>query len=1003
MNFLLQNQEFVQQFIEEARTHLEKIESILVKSNQLINDSELVNEVFRAVHSIKGTAGFFGLKNIVSLSHAMENVFGEVRNGNIQISENITDLMLKSNDTLKDMIEDVYASENYEVNEFIGALNNILNEKMASGEVKVKNCITIINKNKSELIICDQGKELIEYGLKHGHHIYEIKLKLNKDLMSYKEGPISLVKKLQSVATIVETISDHSEITSFEDVLESIENGFKDVYLGLIVTSVVDAEMLAQATDLGIDCIDEVTVVRKGNKENQETAPTESIEEERTQNKNTSKPEEPKQVIKKKNITENDTSKSQTIKNEDSIRVNVQILNDLLNLASELVLGRNQLLRTLEDHKKSIPGLATILQNVDHLTSSLQEKIMRTRMQPVGNVFNKFPRIIRDISKTVGKEIDLLIEGSEVELDKSMIEALADPLTHLVRNSADHGLESPEDREELHKNRIGTIKLKAYHEGGFVNIDVTDDGAGIDVEKVKNKAVDKQLITRNEADKINTQEALKLIFKPGFSTKEEITDVSGRGVGMDVVKTNIEKLGGSVEIYTSAGNGTTIRLVMPLTLAIIQSLIVESNGQRYALPQVNMQEIVRVKEGNQTRKIENINGSDVIRLRGTLLPIVHLTNIFKINKEKDEGAQKEVSIIIVLKIGMIRFGIAVDSITGSEETLVKALPKSLKECIFYSGVTIMGDGKPAMILDPDGIIKASQLDIHIQNLERDKNAKENANIDAEIQDLLLFKSSSEEKFAIDMNMVARVEEVDIKDIQRAGDREFLKFRNHSLRIIRLENYLPIQASSETQDRMYVIIPKLVTHPMGILVNSIIDNVRTNVNLNTEDMKIKGILGTSLLNNDLILFLHLYELFELADPDHYLTQTKKVQGDYKILFAEDTPFFQRVTMDYLLSAGYDITLANNGKEAWDILNIKEFDLILSDIHMPVMDGIELASRVRDHTIFKKIPMIALTSMTDDTSKQKGIDIGFDFYEYKLDRDKLLSVIEKALNAKSGGEE
>jgi len=410
------------------------------------------------------------------------------------------------------------------------------------------------------------------------------------------------------------------------------------------------------------------------------------------------------------NPHDGERQKGPALVSEDTIRVNVSLLNNLLNMSSEMVLARNQLFRTMERHKKEIPGIEPIFQNINHITTNLQEKIMQTRMQPVSNVFSKFPRIARDLAKKLEKDILLELEGTEVELDKSIIESLGDPLTHLVRNAVDHGLEQPEERIRSQKPRTGTIKLKAYHESGYVNIDVVDDGKGINTGVIRQKAFDKGFIQKADLSAMGDQESLQLLFRPGFSTADAVTDISGRGVGMDVVKTNIEKLGGKIEIFTELGKGTTFRLLLPLTLAIIPSLIVEVEDQKFALPQVNVQEIVRIKAGDASRKIEFINNAEVLRLRGKLLPIVRLADVLGLARTyvdpetKERRADKRTRLtdvrrnsmplppdkretrpvgdhrgygltnivrILVIKIGARRLGLSVDSILGSEDEVYK--------------------------------------------------------------------------------------------------------------------------------------------------------------------------------------------------------------------------------------------------------------------------------------------------------------------------------------------
>lgn len=903
---MIQNQEFINDFVEEAKAHIETIESALLQNENSNIDSETINCMFRAVHSMKGTAGFFGLKNIIELSHAMENIFSEIRNGSIALNNTIVDIMLMSNDCLKNMIENIIESEEVDVSDLIDKLDSIL-------------CAT---RNANEKEAENKGTEL------------ENKTRI-------MELPISVEK----------------------------EN------------------------------IPEI-------------------------------PQEPVKVDSMDGTAKTDILK----KSEDSIRVHVSVLNELLNMASEMVLGRNQLLRTLDDYRKTIPGLSTILQNIDRLTSGMQEKIMQTRMQPMSNVFNKFPRIIRDVSRSLGKEIELTLEGSDVELDKSLIEALGDPLTHLVRNSADHGLETPEDRAANGKDRTGHITLKAFHEGGYVNVDVIDDGVGMDINSIAKHALTKGIIHEDDLSRMNEQDILKLIFKPGFSTAQKVSDISGRGVGMDVVKNNIEKLGGSVEIYTVPKNGTTVRLMLPLTLAIIQSLIIEVEGQKFALPQVNLKEIVRIKEGDKNRRIEFLHDSEVLRLRGSLLPIVHLADIlgilrtyesqqtgeimperrknfsdvrkYRANKTEDVTNRRDINSgvarILVLQIGSKTFGLEVDSIVASEETLVKPLPQYLKSCQCYSGVTIMGDGKAAMILDLEGLIRISGLSFRDENDTNYNSKADSSEHLAEKQNILLFKCSGNEIFSVDLSMISRIEEIQASDIEKIGDKEYIKFRGDTMQLIHLEDYLPINKGENTTSKKYVLVPKYIEHPLGIIANEIIDNVNINLVLNTDKINFEGLLGTIIYEGRITLLIDLYKILEKADPEHYSVSVPEQKDKGILLLVEDTPFFQRTVKNYLEASGYNVILASNGREALSILEDKMVDIVVSDIQMPVMDGFELARKIKDDKRFGHLPVVALTSMSGEKTKSQAYDSGFDFYEIKLDRNSIVMTIEAALKKAKGGE-
>lgn len=1080
---MIQNSEFLNDFVEEARGHLEVVEGQLMSLTKGTNENS-INSLFRAVHSIKGTAGFFALKKLVNVAHAMENVFGLARSGEFAITSDHVDVLLKSFDILKVMVDDIMESENINIEGVIKSLEELLNSKKSNNESLFKEVVLREKDGSKEVAIGGVNTVVVDSGIRRGHNIYAIKLGLNRDLLNYSGGPIALVKNIEGIGQIVDCITDTSEIVSLDSLINCEGECELDIYLMMVITTVLEIDIFAAAISIPANNIkkmetydgqkevlfDDIKTVKEQkqvqveqktqaqaaiidmqinktlkDEQNKEVALIEIDDTKKVENiekaENIEKTENIENIEKTENI-EDQKIEEQKLSNapkpvtaNETLRVNVNLLNDLLNMASEMVLARNQLLRALDVHRKDIQGLAPILQNVDRLTSGMQEKIMQTRMQPVSNVFGKFPRMIRDISKKLSKEIELVIEGGEVELDKSMIEGLVDPLTHLVRNSADHGIEEPHVRGKSGKTKTGLIQLRAYQEGGHVNIDVIDDGAGIDVERVKKKGVENKIVSLDDLKKMSEQEVLNMIFLPGFSTAKEITEVSGRGVGMDVVRTNMEKLGGTIEIFTTKGKGTTIRTILPLTLAIVQSLIVEVEGQRFALPQANIMEIVKIKQGDKTRKIEFIHDSEVLRLRGRLLPLIHLTDALKLEKtyirtetnEKmldkrnsnyderkishenqdpvDLEERRDISQmnlrILVLKIGSRKYGVIVDKILGSEETLVKPLPSFLKDCICYSGVTIMGDGKASMILDPDGLTKVTELKFRDEENE-DKNALEKGMgaVTGEIQSLLLFSCSGDETHAIDMAMVSRIEEIKASDIQRIGDQEFIEYRGSSMRIIRPENYLSLSKKQKELDRYYVIVPKLVKHPIGIVAETILDNVTGYFKLSTDDVFQKGIVGTILINGRMVVILNAYELFEKADPENYSSKNIRASKEYEVLIVEDTPFFQRMEKSYFEQAGFTVHMAGNGKEGLNLLLRQTVDVIISDINMPIMDGYEFVKTVKEMPQLKDIPVIAVTSMTGDVNKAEGLSKGFDYYESKLDRDTLLGVATKAIEERRG---
>ena len=851
---MLQNLEFIQGFVEEAKAHVDVVESELLKMDVKAVDPESINNIFRAVHSVKGTAGFFNLSKIVELSHSMENIFGEFRAGRKQIHSTMTDLLLSANDCLKSMVDNVLESESVDTSDLMTRLSGMLSSDQGKADGPKKDSTAVVG-DADNIDINDAQKLKLESDIKRGCFFYKLQLKLNEDLINNGINPMEPVRNIKSIGNIIKCFSD------FDSICEKDENSEDDISICYLLTTVLDKELLADALGVLQENLYKLDWDVQSNAQIESNSPDTAHE---------TGLKETEQILPAGTAKEAAApEKGQNIAVEDSVRVHVTLLNNLLNLASEMVLGRNQLLRAMENHRKNISGIEPILQNIDHITTELQEKIMQTRMQPIANVFNKFPRIIRELSKKLEKEIDLKLEGIDVELDKSIIEALGDPLTHLVRNAADHGLEVPAEREKAGKSRMGTIIMKAYHEGGYVNIDVVDDGKGISIEFIKKKALEKDLISKADALQMSELEILQLLFKPGFSTVDKVTDVSGRGVGMDVVKTNIEKLGGTIEIFSVPGKGTTFRLLLPLTLAIISSLIVEVENQKFALPQVNLQEIVRIKPGDSSRKIEYINNAEVLRLRGRLLPIVHLADVIGLKRSfidpytgerrlerrktlfdsrrsdtiliaenTDNGVveyrksdNSNILRILVIKIGSRRLGLAVNSIHESEEILVKPLPIHIKDCKCYSGVTILGDGRTVMILDPGGIMEKANLRfLEGQDEKRLAELSDENEKMREQQNLLLFRCSGPETLAIDLSMVSRVEEIQPDAIEKIGDREYIKFRGDTLRVIRPEDFLSLNKRERSANKLYVIIPKLVKRKIGILIETIHDTVQLSIHL-----------------------------------------------------------------------------------------------------------------------------------------------------------------------------
>lgn len=733
-------------------------------------------------------------------------------------------------------------------------------------------------------------------------------------------------------------------------------------------------------------------------------------------------------------------------KAEASLRVHVSLLDSLMNLAGELVLSRNQLLQTIgSDDMRNAEAVG---QRIDLITSELQEAIMLTRMQPIGNVFSKFPRVVRDLSKKLGKTIDLTIVGKDVELDKTIIEAINDPLTHLVRNSVDHGIEMPGERKKLGKTETGLVILKAYHEAGQVVIEISDDGKGLDGDALAASAVGKGLLTSEQAQVMSDKEKVNLIFLPGFSTAKEVTDVSGRGVGMDVVKTNLDQLGGNVDIISQKGSGTTISIKLPLTLAIIPCQIIETAGERYAIPQVNLEELLRIPAAQVKERVERVGDAEVVRLRGVLLPLIRLADVIGIERTyydpvtdekqpdrrekvadrrgKDsplfyhqDGSAKEVADnraerprsiidrrssaasalnIVVVSTGSMKYGLIVDRLQDSEEIVIKPLGRHLQQCKGYAGATIMGDGRIALILDVSNLARMARL-TSVDGSDRASEVKKAA--EAAIlaikdkQSLLIFKSSETEYFAVPLNQVERIEKIKRSDIEELGGKRVMKYRGGSLRLICIDDLAMVQPLAD-HDSLLVIVFNIAKHSVGLLAIGPIDALEVNADIDDSTLSQPGIMGSIIIDNQTTMLVDVFQMAQTLFPQWFVEQEKFEPQDIDegklptILIAEDSKFFRNQVKGYMTEVGYNVIEAEDGVEGWNKLmeHGDEISMLVTDIEMPNMNGFQLTQKIRDDHRYAKLPIIALTTLASAEDVAKGKAVGVDEYHIKLDKERLM---------------
>lgn len=705
-----------------------------------------------------------------------------------------------------------------------------------------------------------------------------------------------------------------------------------------------------------------------------------------------------------------------------SIRVPVSLLDNLMTLMGEMVLVRNQVLQF--SNKTEDLEFLNLSQRLNVVTSELQGEMMKTRMQPIGNVMSKFHRVVRDLGQELKKNIQFTVEGSETELDKSLLEAIKDPLTHIVRNSCDHGIESPEVRRAAGKSEQGHIHVRAFHEGGQVVIEVVDDGKGLSRDSLIEKGLERGLIDQSQAKQMSEKEVFNLIFAPGFSTAAKVTNVSGRGVGMDVVRTNVEKIGGSVDLTSAFGAGTTIRLKIPLTLAIVPALIVHSGAGetfgRFAIPQVKLVELVRVDQTSQDHKIEWLQGVPVYRLRGNILPLVDLNGVLGLGGNPLE--EKSIVNIVVLNADTFQFGLIVDEIQDTADIVVKPLSRLLKSLNVYSGATILGDGAVALILDVIGLAKVANLR-NDSAQDRSKSAhslgsRSDNDLHGEPQDYLLVNVGAQAKHAMVLGYVHRLEEFSQSQIDVTGEHRVVRYRDAILPIASVNQHLGLPKKVyQPGDMISVVVVERGGQLYGIEVDEILDTLSTASDIDRSLNQGGVILGNIAEQDQLIVVIDPFQViaksfggesrqkvlnasFVASSSDEGLVPEKKTH--YEILLAEDTPFFRRVVKDVLEKAGYKVTSASDGAEAWEALKKSSsgFDLVLTDIEMPKMNGFELAKTIRANSKFRELPILALSSRFDQKYTSEAARVGIDLYLEKMRPEDLLKAVETLTRKKRG---
>jgi two-component system chemotaxis sensor kinase CheA len=861
--------DLLREFVTETNESLDVVDVELVRFEQDPNNAKILDNIFRLVHTIKGTCGFIGLPRLEALAHAAETLMGKFRDGVPATNEAVT-LILTTIDRIKQILESL-------------------------------------------------EREQREPDGSDGDLITDLERMVERITPAAKPAPPQY-----AVGTLTPQVLERP-LRPGEVSLDELERAFRETPV--------------------------------------ETPPAKPAKP---------APAEP--------VKDDDPAKA----GGQSIRVTVDTLEHLMTMVSELVLTRNQLLEIVRRHEDS--EFKAPLQRLSNVTAELQEGVMKTRMQPIGNAWQKLPRIVRDLSQELGKQIDLQMQGAETELDRQVLDLIKDPLTHMVRNSADHGLETPELRRAAGKPEQGRIRLSAYHEGGHIIIQIADDGRGLDTARIKAKAVAQGLASEAELEKMSEAQIHKFIFTPGFSTAAKITSVSGRGVGMDVVRNNIDQIGGTIDVKSVTGVGVSFSIKIPLTLAIVAALIVEAGGDRFAIPQIAVIELVRARAGSEHR-VERIKDTAVLRLRDKLLPLARLSKL--LGTQTDAG-DVEGGFIVVTQVGSESFGIVVDSVFHTEEIVVKPMSSKLRHIAMFSGNTILGDGSVIMIIDPNGVAESFGHAV-ISQFDAEEAANSQPVAAAEQKtSLLVFRAGSAQPKAVPLALITRLEEVDAHTIELSNGRHMVQYRGQLMPLVSMDETVRVKGEGAQ--------PLLVfsdgARSMALVVDEIVDIVEDRLDIQVGSDN-SGVLGSAIIKGQATEIIDVGHFLPVAFEDWFRSKEQPARVRARtVLLIDDSPFFRNMLTPVLQAAGYQVTAAASAHEA--LAMIKQggaFDVVITDIEMPEMDGFEFAKNLRGDPRNADLPVIALSSVVSAEAIERGRQVGFHDYVAKFDRQGLIAALKE----------
>jgi two-component system chemotaxis sensor kinase CheA len=886
--------DLLREFLTETNESLGVVDVELVRFEQEPNNAHILANIFRLVHTIKGTCGFLALPRLEALAHAAETLMGKFRDGMPVTGEAVT-LILTTIDRIKELLDELEKNQQESAgtdDELIADLHGMVEKVIAAPAASAI----------GDAAIGTLVPQRLERALRPG----EVSLDELERVFRETPGPAPVAAPPKPPAA--------------------------------------PAKPAPSSADAKSDAAHD----------------------------------------KSKPRPDDDARHEVKVANQ-SIRVNVETLEQLMTMVSELVLTRNQLLEIVRRHEDS--EFKVPLQRLSSVTAELQEGVMKTRMQPVGNAWQKLPRIVRDLASELDKQIELEMHGAETELDRQVLDLIKDPLTHMVRNSADHGLESTQERRAAHKPEKGTIRLSAYHEGGYIIIEVADDGRGLSTERIKGKALSSGLVSEADLEKMSESQIHKFIFAQGFSTASQVTSVSGRGVGMDVVRNNIDQIGGTIDVKSVAGKGSSFIIKIPLTLAIVSALIVESGGSRFAIPQLSVIELVRARS-NSEHRIEHIKDAAVLRLRDKLLPLVHLTKLLGFERKTQSEAGD--GFIVVTQVGSDTFGIVVDGVFHTEEIVVKPMSTMLRSITMFSGNTILGDGSVILIIDPNGIAQAIGTSVRGPELHHSDAESQQRVAEEQTTSMLIFRAGSLQPKAVPLSLITRLEEVDAAKIEISHGRYLVQYRGQLMPLVPINDEVRIK----DQGVQSLLVFSDEGRSMGLVVDDIVDIVDDKLDIQVSSER-AGVLGSAIIKGLATEIVDVGHFLPLAFEDWFRrkeTSSKSVMRT--VLLVDDSAFFRNMLTPVLKAAGYDVTTVNAAEDGLALLKQgRQFDVILTDIEMPGMNGFDFAQELRGDPRMENIPIIALSSAISAEAIERGRQVGFHDYVAKFDRQGLIAALKE----------